>query len=375
MNALRQARNARGWSQNRLVYEIEQFAQRRSLVVAARASLKTYVSEWENGKRPIGHEHAMILRGVFGLTDSELFGTSEPAGQLLVDGYAELATRIDAARSIDPAMVLTFMQQTELFRAMDRQLGASALLDQMQAHLDTLQQALSHAVLLGARRPIAAALAGAATLAAWQALDAGSAGRAWEHYELAKRAAQEANESMYLAHAMGEQAYVLSDLGKTDLAIALVREAQQVAGSAATHRVKAWLHGAEAELCALAGLESESLRALDTAGLSLPRGSEARDPEMPSVFLNESHLTRWRGHSLALLGDDGAVGELYTALSTMDKSFTRAEAGLRCDLAQAHLYRGEHAEAGEHIRAARLLANRTGSVRHRRRVEQLTKDA
>jgi hypothetical protein len=93
------------------------------------------------------------------------------------------------------------------------------------------------------------------------------------------------------------------------------------------------------------------------------------------VFLNEGHLTRWRGHSLALLGDDGAVGELYAALAGMDGTFIRAQAGLRCDLAQAHLVRGEHEEARAQLREARLLANRTGSVRHRQRIERLTRQS
>ena len=96
---------------------------------------------------------------------------------------------------------------------------------------------------------------------------------------------------------------------------------------------------------------------------------------MPSVFLNESHLTRWRGHALALVGDGDAVEALYEALSTLDRTFVRAEAGLRCDLAQAHLLRGEQAEAHEHIRAARLLVNRTGSVRYHRRLANLIKMA
>jgi hypothetical protein len=106
-------------------------------------------------------------------------------------------------------MVNTFQDQTELFRTMDRQMGASGLVDQMTGHLATLEDALTFAVLPEARRPIAQALAAAATLAAWQALDAGAVERAWRNYELGKRAAQEAEEPMYLAHAMAEQAYVL----------------------------------------------------------------------------------------------------------------------------------------------------------------------
>ena len=93
---------------------------------------------------------------------------------------------------------------------------------------------------------------------------------------------------------------------------------------------------------------------------------------MLSIFLNGGHLARWRGNALALLGDDDALTSLYEALDSADPTFIRATSGLRCDLAQAHLARGEHDQAQEHLQQARLLANRTGSVRHRRRIEQLT---
>jgi hypothetical protein len=93
---------------------------------------------------------------------------------------------------------------------------------------------------------------------------------------------------------------------------------------------------------------------------------------MLSIFLNEDHLTRWRGNALALIGDPEAVGSLYTALDTTDPTFIRATAGLRCDLAQAHLARDEYDQAQEHLRHAKLIASRTKSVRHRRRIEQLT---
>lgn len=71
---LRQARTARGWSQSRLVREIEVYAARHAGAVASTASLSVYVSEWENGHRNVSDQYAGILRAVFGMTDTELFG-------------------------------------------------------------------------------------------------------------------------------------------------------------------------------------------------------------------------------------------------------------------------------------------------------------
>ncbi|MFE9398742.1 XRE family transcriptional regulator [Streptomyces flavidovirens] len=374
-NRLREARNAREWSQARLIHEIEQYARRHVLDIGSAASLRVYVSEWENGKRSISERYAKILRPVLGVTDEELFGRPAPSAVTpAVGGYDELISRIDSARNVSLTMVDTFMNQTELLRTVDRQMGAANLVDQMTGHLATLEDALTFAVLPETRRPVARALAGAATLAAWQALDAGSVERAWRHYELGKRAAQEADEPMYLAHATAEQAYVLCDAGRPAIAVELVRNAQQVGGQRISPRLRAWLYAAEAEIAAKAGLAEDCRRALERAAKCLPDGEEARDPDMLSIFLNHGHLARWRGNALALLGDDDAVSDLYTALDALDPTFIRATAGLRCDLAQAHLARGELDQAHDHVRQARMLANRTGSVRHRRRIEQITQE-
>ncbi|MFJ4785903.1 XRE family transcriptional regulator [Streptomyces sp. NPDC088794] len=343
------------------------------LTVASTASLRVYVSEWENGRRTISSRYAKILRALLGITDDELTSRPQsPPAFTAADGYDELISRIDEARNVSLTMVKTFMDQTELLRTIDRQMGAASLVDQMTGHLTRLEEALTFAVLPETRRPVALALAGAATLAAWQALDVGAVERAWRHYELGKRAAQEAEEPMYLAHATAEQAFVLCDAGRPETAVQLVRDAQRLGGKANSPRLTAWLYAAEAEICARAGLQDDCQRALERAARHLPAGEQARDPDMLSIFLNEGHLTRWRGNALALIGDPEAVDSLYTALDTTDPTFIRATAGLRCDLAQAHLARGEYDQAQDHLRNAKLIASRTKSVRHRRRIEQLT---
>ncbi|ROQ31938.1 hypothetical protein EDD98_0905 [Streptomyces sp. PanSC19] len=370
---LRALRTARGWSQDRLIHEMQRFAEQRLLDIASAASLKTYVSEWENGRRTITDRYAGILRPLLGATDAELRGDTE-APEPQVDGYADLLSRIDAAGSLSESMVPSFLAQTELLRTMDRQMGATGLVDQMNGHLAAMEEALTFAVLPGARRPIATALAGASTLAAWQALDAGAVDRAWRRYELAKKAAQEAESPLYLAHAMGEQAYVLAEAGRPQLAVELVRDAQRTQSERQSPRLRAWLAAAEAELCSAAGPEMESAAraALERATALLPDDGEVRDADMLSIFLNTGHLARWRGNVLAKLGDASAMEELYASLDSADESFVRASSGLYCDLTQAHLARGELDEARSHLQKARLLANRTGSVRYRRRVEMLT---
>ena len=77
--------------------------------------------------------------------------------------------------------------------------------------------------------------------------------------------------------------------------------------------------------------------------------------------------------ALSTFGDPQTADELNTALDAMDGSFTRAEAGLRCDLAAALHVRGEQDEARHHLKRARELAQVTGSARQRRRIRDLSK--
>ncbi len=371
-SGLKSARTARGWSQERLIREIEQWARHHLADVASTASLRVYVSEWENGKRALSDRYAEILRNILGVTDVELRGVTATTAIPVADGYDDLLSRIDAAGSVGDSMVGALETQTELLRTMDRQMGAAGLVDQMTGHLAALEDALNFAVLPSARRPVALALAGASTLAAWQAVDSGAVERAWRHYELAKRAARDAEAPMYLAHAMGEQAFVLCEAGRPALAVELVREAQRTLGRDGSPRLWAWLYATEAEVCAHAEMADDSRRALEAATERIPDGVDARDPDMLSIFLNGSHLTRWRGNILAFLGDVDALASLYEAAKDMDPTFVRARAGVHADLAQAHAARAEYDDARKHLQQARMLASRTGSVRQRRRVDLLS---
>ena len=128
---------------------------------------------------------------------------------------------------------------------------------------------------------------------------------------------------------------------------------------------------AEAEMAAAAGEELICRHALDGAAQEISYGAASED--LPYLALNESHLARWRGNCLVMFGDPQTADDLAAALAAMDDGFTRAEAGLRCDLAAALHVRGEHDEARSHLKKARELAQLTGSARQRRRIRDLSR--
>ncbi len=368
---LRAARLARGWSQTRLLHEIERRGQQAGVPVMRKASLRTAVSRWENGHVVPDELNRRLLREVYGLTDDELGLNQDAAAAGQTDEPAEeLRQRFAASTVVDPELVTLLRRQTDDYRRLDRRLGAPVLLEQMRAHLSTLQQLLSHAVLESTRRPVTGVLADAAALAGWQALDVGAVQQAWAHFETAKSAAREASDPALLAHVKVEQCYALLDLGRPSDAVALVQEARAEGGSALPPLLTTWLHAAEAEAAAACGDETRCRRALEAASATLP-GDEAQAAEMPYITLDQCHLARWRGHSLARLGDAVAIGDLQRALSAMEPEFTRARGSLEVDLAQAFAAAGEREAARAHAAMAQELSARTGSVRQRRRLAQI----
>ena len=362
------ARRQLGWSQARLVSELERRGRATGFVVMATTSLKTAVSRWENGHNIPDRDYRRLFRDIFGKTDADLGFASAALVAVEQDQVdMELRDRIAASTRIDTSMIELLQAQTENIRRLDRRLGAPVLLDQMRTHIETLRQLLHHSVLDSTRRPIAAALADAAALAGWQALDVGSIRRAWDHFETATTAGRLSDRPALLAHAKGEQAYALLDLDQPTAALALVRDARQEAGSSIPDRLVSWLWSAEAEAAAACGLDLECRRALDRAAAVLPNGA-AVDPDLPYVSLDEHHLARWRGSTLARLGDHEAVGQLTSALAVASPEYVRAKGNLHVDLAQALTAADARDAAVEHIRLAKNLATQIGSVRQRRRL-------
>ena len=371
LNQLRSARDKRGWSQTRLISELERRARSGSVTVMAPASLRTAISRWENGRVVPDVHYRRLLCDIYGLTDEEL-GFAQPLARVEIAATteADLRARIASSSRVDVGLISLLETQTDTIRRLDRRLGAPILLDQMRAHVKTLQQLLTHAVLDSMRLPTARVLADAASLAGWQALDIGLVNHAWSHFELARDAARTSGDAALIAHAKGQQAYALIDLNQPDQALSLVQEARVETVNRLPQRMVSWLWAVEAETAAVAGQDFRCRRALDSAANALPAGP-AQDDELPYVSLDSHHLDRWRGSALARLGDREAVDQLSTALCSVDPEYTRATGALHLDLAQALIAADAQDASRVHLEVARQLATQTGSVRQRRRIEQL----
>jgi len=328
------------------------------------ASLKRMYTSWENGG-VLPTDWQEELCEVLELPPAALGLVKASVLEL----PAELPDVFEITR-LDPAVIGMLEEQTNMYRLQDRVLGA-ALIPQTEAHVRHLEALVSNAMPGPSLASAGVALAEAAALTGWQALDAGYPQKAWEMHNIAKQAARLANDPTVLAHVTAQQAYVLLDAGRPNDAVELVGYAASAEVlSRVPARLRAWLSAANAEFLAAAGDGSGALRSLDRAQDFLPAGD--MDPELPYVMLNAGNLARWRGNCLARLGHDEAIDELTAGLAGAQKlSSRRAESGLRVDLALAFRRRGDIAASVEHATRAAELAGSAGSARQRARIARL----
>jgi tetratricopeptide (TPR) repeat protein len=359
----------RGWkSRTRLVLELRTAARRtKHGLLPDDTSLKRMIREWIGGRRGLSPEYANLFAETFGVP----FAVGKPSVPTLAPPGVEtdLAARLTAAESIDASLIALLEGQTDSFRAIDRQLGAGRLLQQTEAHVDQMTDLWRYALPGTHRAALAGAVAEAAALAGWQALDLGDPQKAWSMHETAKSAARESDTPAIVAHVTAQQAYSLLDVDRAAQAVTLIRHARTEADGRIPAMLRSWLWAAEAEALAASGAADPAQNALDEAARALP-AQDAGDG-LPFLFLNDAHLARWRGHCLARLGKAEAVHELTDAVKRLDPTFTRAAAGLRCDLALAYSVRGQHEHARAEAREADVLATRASSTRQRRRIARL----
>ncbi|TDC86255.1 XRE family transcriptional regulator, partial [Actinomadura sp. 7K507] len=225
------------------------------------------------------------LAKALGVEVKELVGAPLPAGGQVVDEADALLQRFCNSRAVDPELVTLLGRETNTIRMIDRRLGVVATSGKLNAHIEQVEAALRYSIRNHIRSALAGTLAESRTLAAWQAIDAGMPSLAWRHFEEAKTAAREANDPALLAHATGEQAYVLSDLRLADDALQLVSSAYTEALPA---RLRIWLAMAKAEMAACADDERTCRESISDADEMVAHAED--DPALPFVFVESPHL-------------------------------------------------------------------------------------
>ncbi|WP_216893928.1 helix-turn-helix domain-containing protein [Nocardia alni] len=357
---IRSAREARGWSQTRLLGALRSQAAVEHVTLMSPASLRVALSRWENGHVAPDAVHTRLLCSVLEL--------SSDSGPVDVDLDEQLC---------DDSLFGVLAHHTNSLRLLDRRLGAPFVRAQTAGQVSALETMWASSSGTD-RRSVALAQADTAALAAWQDLDVGDHTAAARHYGLARQAASRSGDPALLAHALGEHAVMLSETGQPALALAQVRHAESFPGLPML--LRSWLAATRAQVATYCEGEAETVReAMTEAETALARARPGDEAALPFLALNEIHLHRWQGHLLVKLGDPAAGQIAEHALRELPGEFARAHAAQVLDLAE-HAFRSRELD-----QAAGLLSSAAHSItvlgsrrlRHRhdllaRRVRELT---
>ena len=236
---------------------------------------------------------ANLLERIFGVPVTELL--KPPRNDAEDHATVEIRQRLSASRHVDLDVIELIRGQLTALRRLDRQMGAIVAYGEVQEKVEQVRHLHSYSVRPGVRTELARLLSELGALAGWDALDRYEISVAWKHHELAKQAAHEAGEHGLLAHTIAQQAFILSELGEFEPAVAQLAQAQTLVKRTAPGLLRAWLAAAHGEGLAAAGHRDAALRAFDSAGSLLP--ADAVNPALPFLFLEGAHLDRWRGHA------------------------------------------------------------------------------
>ena len=314
------------------------------------------VSELIRDKRAVGAAHVFeriangldmpdVARVALGLAPHQppvTAGEASPA-RSRTRRETDLVRQITAARNIDGVVVAALQSETETIRLLDRRLGAPTVAAKLEAHIGQVETGLRYSLRPSNRQQLAAVLADASALAGWQAIDMG-------------RLPQPGITSSAPPPPPAKP--------ETPACWPSPQASRHTSCSTSATRPKRWRWSAPSTT-----KPTPPSRTRYAAGYAPPKPKwpppQARKPraatpstappaevgygpsgeDLPYLALNETHLARWRGNCLVHFGDPQTADELATALGALDGSFTRAEAGLRCDLAAALHVRGERQEA------------------------------
>jgi hypothetical protein len=189
-------------------------------------------------------------------------------------------------------------------------------------------------------------------------------------YELALRAATQAEDWDLAAYVLGSLAFEATSAGRRGDARALRDAAWDLARRRAAPRTRAWAAALCSELFARDGDDLGSRRSLDDGFAVI--GQTRDDPSWKGVgWFDETRLIAYEGGNLVLLGQyPAAVGALRTSLGQLEPDRVKHRCTLSTDLATALVKQGEVEEscalAHDALSLARAISHRESVDRVRR---------
>lgn len=329
---LKYARRARGWSQLRLLVELERLAVTQGLPVPSRSSLKTEISRWENGHVNPSEPYVGLLAQVYELTPGELgLSGAAPLPLVPIQGVADMH---DPSR-LSAESVTLMDELLDSYTKTDNVLGPRHLLHVASQHVIHLEPMLIRRS--GGLRAEGLRLASRfAEMAGWLSQDAGDLAAAQHWTDRAPDFLEESADPVQRAYVLMRKSAIAAERQEHGRSLSLAAAACRSVDSR-TPRVRALALRQRAISHAMVHDERQSERSAEEAlkAIAVEDKSDCYGYCTPAYVAMESGVSAFRLHKL-----DVAAERLSAAAAGWPGGFARDQGLCLARLAVVEVARG-----------------------------------
>jgi tetratricopeptide (TPR) repeat protein len=365
-NTLRAALKGRGWSYSRLATELRRQAIREAVTVPKHESLVTLITRWVNNRQQPDDFYRGLLSRTLGLPEGELFEETPRASELAAGAEPWLLARaLDTSAVGGRSLDLLEAAVAEFARRYPSAAPAE-LLGPVREHYRDAVRLLAGPLRVAHRRRLSAVASVLAGLAGSLSFDLQDQARATAYFQVARQAAEEAEDRDLGAWALATWSLMPTYNGDHAEALRLI---QAAGGRELSPTRRAWLAALEAKAYAGLGDAKRSAAALVRAERALAR-PPAAGSRLGTDFFDVPRLVGFRGASHLLLDEPKAARQaLAEVLALRSPTDVKGRSLARLDLAAAHIQEREVEQACAAVVEALTIpaAQRVDPIRRRGR--------
>jgi transcriptional regulator with XRE-family HTH domain len=366
---LRQARQRRGWSQEQAIVRLENLGRAMGVELPVRSSLRTLLSMFENGHRPVPASYRPVLRELYRATDEELGWD-----RTRQDSYP-VPPALPSDPPEDPSPeILAYLSNVlaEHIKA-DMLVGPRYLVPTVQSQLPLIDR-LCQASRGADRAKVVAVGARFAEFCGWLYQDSGQPDSAVFWTNRALDYALEMNDPQLIAYVTMRKSNIATDYGRPGHGLGLANAALTADG-VLTSGQRAVCLRQRANAHALLSERSEFEKAIDLALMEAAAG-DGEEAGGLAAYCTPSYVAMEAGMSWTRLGHpEEAVKVCEDSLARWPEGQETRDRGLcLARLAMASAAQGDTERSCQVGTEAMAVGRSTGSARIRRQLKALCRE-